>query len=79
MGAAPLALHGEIISSGQKTVSAETKAQPQEPAKCGLLGRLQEIFGFERLGGGGPLAVSSWLLLGPSGLTEEWHGAYAGR
>ena len=26
-----------------ETVSAETKTQPQEPAICGLLGRLREI------------------------------------
>ncbi len=33
-------------------VSTETETQPQEPANCGLLGRLREIFRFERLRGG---------------------------
>ena len=33
-------------------VSAETETQPQEPANCGLLGRLREICNFERLRGG---------------------------
>jgi hypothetical protein len=41
------------IAFRPETVSAETETQPQEPAKCGLLGRLPEICRFERLRGGG--------------------------
>jgi hypothetical protein len=33
-------------------VSAETETRPQEPANCGLLGRLWEACRFERLRGG---------------------------
>src|SRR3954447_5525831 len=35
-----------------ETVSAETETQPQEPANCGPLASLREIFRFERLRGG---------------------------
>jgi hypothetical protein len=37
------------IAFRPETVSAETETQPQKPANCGLLGRLREIFRFERL------------------------------
>jgi hypothetical protein len=40
------------IAFRPETVSAETETQPQEPANCGLLGRLREICRFERLRGG---------------------------
>jgi hypothetical protein len=40
------------IAFRPETVSAETETQPQKPANCGLLGRLREIFRFERLRGG---------------------------
>jgi hypothetical protein len=40
------------IALRPETVSAETETQAQEPANCGLLGRLQEICRFERLRGG---------------------------
>jgi hypothetical protein len=40
------------IAFRPETVSAETETQPQEPANCGLLGRLWEICRFERLRGG---------------------------
>jgi hypothetical protein len=40
------------IAFRPETVFAETKAQTQKPAHCGLLGRLREICRFERLRGG---------------------------
>jgi hypothetical protein len=40
------------IAVRPETVSAETETQPQEPANCGLLGRLREISRFERVRGG---------------------------
>jgi hypothetical protein len=40
------------IAFRPETVSAETETQPQEPANCGLFGRLREICRFEGLHGG---------------------------
>jgi hypothetical protein len=37
------------IAFRPETVSAEAETQPQEPANCGLLGRLRENCRFERL------------------------------
>jgi hypothetical protein len=40
------------IAFRPETVCAETETQPQEPANCGLFGRLREISRFERVRGG---------------------------
>src|SRR3954469_6617919 len=40
------------IAFRPETVSAETGTQPQEPANCGLLGRLREISRLGRVSGG---------------------------
>jgi hypothetical protein len=40
------------IAVRPETVSAETETPVQEPANCGLLGRLREISRFERVRGG---------------------------
>ena len=44
--------NGPKIAFRPEMVSAVTETQPQEPANCGLLGRLREIRRFEGLRGG---------------------------
>ena len=49
------------IAFRPETVSAETETQPQNPANCGLVGSLREIFRFGRLRGGGRSRVRTRL------------------